>query len=379
MEDPQDRIVKLQTILAAIVVAVIGVALMVFEAQLPHLPEFAWLAFFPWSEVGGTLLVAGVLGLGIDYVTSRDRDRRDTARLTRVLRDSAPVMRDAVIEGFAFGREDLARVTSPETLDDVIVNSLALRLGDKTFAAEVYNDIRAQAVKAPERWHDASVEIRLSPLPATAGSRNADGVPTDSAARPALFSVSVRWEYDVIPARRAKRFAVTSDWTEYTDLLKNDPGTSAWFLSPKPGVHVSDREAFELVQFTVDGRDRPIRRATRKNGQVYTVDLGSASEGADKPIRVAYTYRTVTEQRGNLLYVDIEQPTRGVTVELDYGDCAVERVSVVDFIASSRGATIERSPESVPGKVVRVAFDGWALPRSGVGFIWVLGSSDTAE
>ncbi|MEV0357678.1 hypothetical protein AB0H71_16630 [Nocardia sp. NPDC050697] len=364
MEDPQDRIVKLQTIIAAIVVAVIGVALMIFEAQLPHLPGVAWLAFFPWSEVGGTLLVAGVLGLGIDYVTSRDRDRRDTARLTRVLRDSAPAMRDAVVEGFAFGREDLARVSSPETLDDVIVNSLALRLGDKTFASEVYDDIRAQAVKAPERWHDVSVEIRLSPLPA------------DSAGAPALFSVSVRWEYNVVPARRAKRFAVTSDWAEYTDLLQNDPGTSAWFLSPKPGVRVADREAFELVQFTVDGREQPIRRVTRKNGQVYTVDLGPGSEGANSPVRMAYTYRTVTEQRGNLLYADIEQPTRGITVELDYGDCAIERVSVVDFIASSRGATIERSPESVPGKVVRVAFDGWALPRSGVGFVWVLEPGD---
>jgi len=67
-------------------------------------------------------------------------------------------MRDAVIRGFAFDDEDLARVASSETLDDIIQNSLALRLGDKTFAEEVYQDIRDQAIRASERWLNAKVE-----------------------------------------------------------------------------------------------------------------------------------------------------------------------------------------------------------------------------
>lgn len=137
MHDPLQRIIKLQTIVAAIIVAAAGLALMVFDGQVNATPSLHWLSFFPWSEVGGTLLVAAILGLGLDYFTNKDKETHDTERLRRVLAESAPAIRDAVIDGFAFGKEDLARVSNPETLDNVIRNSLALRLGDKAFAAEV--------------------------------------------------------------------------------------------------------------------------------------------------------------------------------------------------------------------------------------------------
>lgn len=185
MHDPLQRIIKLQTIVAAIVVAVFGLAMMVFDGHVGVSPALHWLAFFPWSEVGGTLLVAAILGLGLDYVTSRDKEAHDTERLRSVLRETAPAIRDAVIDGFAFGHDDLARVSNPETLDNVIRNSLALRLGDKSFAEEVYNDIRDQAVKAPERWHDARVEIQLSPLDMSRGASRGGASATDQ-------SVSIR-------------------------------------------------------------------------------------------------------------------------------------------------------------------------------------------
>lgn len=76
----------------------------------------------------------------------KTKEGADTERLRRVLTESAPAIRDAVIDGFAFGKEDLARVSNAETLDNVIRNSLALRLGDKDFATEVYNAVRDQAV-----------------------------------------------------------------------------------------------------------------------------------------------------------------------------------------------------------------------------------------
>jgi len=95
MQDRLERIIKLRTIVAAIVLAVVGVGLMTLGKQIGSLPQLSWLGFFPFSEVGGTLLVAAVLGLGIDYFTNKDKEARDTARLRRVLKESAPAMRDA--------------------------------------------------------------------------------------------------------------------------------------------------------------------------------------------------------------------------------------------------------------------------------------------
>ncbi|WP_100513887.1 hypothetical protein [Mycobacteroides abscessus] len=46
-------------------------------------------------------------------------------------------------------------------------------------------------------------------------------------------------------------------------------------------------------------------------------------------------------------------------------------ISVLDLIVSSRTIRVERTPTSVSERSVRVSFDGWAFPRSGVGFVWV--------
>lgn len=259
--------------------------------------------------------------------------------------------------------------------DNVIRNSLALRLGDRTFAEEVYNDIRDQAVKASGRWHDAKVEVQLSPLDSS--NHTGHGGEPDSAHQEPMFVVTVRWEYTVVPRHTTRRFACVDDREEYRDLMQEFDGTSAWYFAAKNGIDADSKDAFEVVQFTVNGEERPIRRAVRKSGQIYTVGLGTNPDD-ETPVTISYTYRTVTAERGHLLYVGIEQPTRGIEVELDYGDCDIERVSVMDLIASSRSTRTERTPTSVPGRSVRVSFDGWAFPRSGVGFVWVSGTEAEA-
>lgn len=231
----------------------------------------------------------------------------------------------------------------------------------------MYDDIRDQAVRAAERWHDLGVEIRLSPLPMGRGSTA--GAPSDSP--PGLFDVTVRCEYTVVPKHATRHFACVSDKQEYRELSADSGSTSAWYLSPRPGVDASTREAFELVQFTVDGVERPIRRAVRKGGQTYSVSVvDRPADPATEPVTISYTYRTVTAVDGHLLYFALEQPTRGLRIELAYGDTAIDKVSVLDFVASSRDARVIRSAEQVADRTVRVEFDDWAFPRSGVALVW---------
>ena len=68
----------------------------------------------------------------------------------------------AVVAGFAIHPEDLRRGATPELLDDIAANVMALRLGDEQFAREIYRDIRDQAIRAAERWYDVAVRVRLS-------------------------------------------------------------------------------------------------------------------------------------------------------------------------------------------------------------------------
>lgn len=89
-----------------------------------------------------------------------------------------------------------------------------------------------------------------------------------------------------------------------------------------------------------------------------------------RTLRDSYGYVTITPVHGHLLQLRVDQPTRGLTIELDYGDSSLTSMTVVDFIASSRRTRISQTPLGLPGKAVVVEFDGWVFPRSGVAFVW---------
>ncbi len=360
MRDDLERLYKTKLALLAVILTVVGLGLLIAARWVQSVPTFAWLTSWPLTDLGSALFTTGLVVVAFEYVEGRDSEERASRRLRQVLKSVAPAIRDAVIDGFAFKREDLARVATPEVLDQIIRNSLALRLGDDVFAGEVYDDIRDQAIRARERWHDVRVSVRLSENESSA----AGSTPT--------FVATVRWDYTVVPQYATRRFACVSDRQEYRELAQDPAATSAWYMRPKAGIDAGSREAFELVQFSVDGEDRPVRRAVRKDGQLYTVDLGQEAVRAGKPVSVSYTYRTLASRHGHLLHVDVEQPTRGFSVELDYSDTDISYVNLLDFIASSRSTRVSQTPTSVPGKSVSVAFDGWLMPRAGVAFVWVL-------
>jgi len=108
---------------------------------------------------------------------------------------------------------------------------------------------------------------------------------------------------------------------------------------------------------------------------VFTVSLGKQTDGSSRPVKVSYTYRTLAQKNGHLLYVDIAKPIKALKVELWYGDCGIRYVNVLDMITSSTQTRIAGSlGHPGPCRHLRqpVSFDGWVFPRSGVVFVWVL-------
>lgn len=143
-------------------------------------------------------------------------------------------------------------------------------------------------------------------------------------------------------------------------------------MTPRPGFVASSRDAFELVQYSVDGADRPIRRSERKTGQTYSVTIGEDAVREGKTVQISYVYKTITPQSGHLLYFDVEQPTRNISVDFDYNDTDISHVSVLDLVASSKTTRVQQLPASVQNKSINVDFTGWVFPRTGFAFVWTL-------
>ena len=153
------RLRRLKAALLAVSFTLAGILLMMLNAWLTplQLGSWQWLHALPLGELGGTLFGAGLLSTFFEYTFRRDQEAHTLARFRQIIREEAPAMRDAVVEGFAIHPEDLKRVATPELLDDIAANVMALRLGDEQFAREIYRDIRDQAIRAAERWYDVAV------------------------------------------------------------------------------------------------------------------------------------------------------------------------------------------------------------------------------
>ena len=162
-----------------------------------------------------------------------------------------------------------------------------------------------------------------------------------------------------------------SDQDEYNELRQDVPATSTWFMAPRPGMDARRREAYELLELTVDGRPQPIRCSTRATGQTYSVDLDEEARSG-KPVRIRQVFRTITPQWSHRLYFAVRQPTRGWSLRLDYTDTNIGDMRVNDTVATAPAARIVRSPEAVPGKVIALESAGWLMPGSGVAFTWTL-------
>ncbi|WP_455159582.1 hypothetical protein [Schaalia cardiffensis] len=355
------RLRKTKAALLATALTLAGILLMMTNGWLAKLDlqDWEWLHALPLGELGGTLFGAGLLSTLFEYSFRKDQEETTVEQFREIIKEQAPAMRDAVIEGFAIHPEDLKRVANPDLLDDIASNVMALRLGDEQFAREIYADIRDQAIRAAERWHDVEVRIRLS----SALERSTFGTP--------LFDVTVEWEYTTIPSGTIRRFACVSDRDEYRELLLDLPATSPWLMQKRPGVDAVSRESYELLELTVDGRPQSIRRSTRKTGQIYTVQLDRDAING-QPVRIRQVFRTVTPTWGHRLFFELPQPARNMPLYLDYTNTTIADLRVSDTVATSRSPQVVRTPEGLPGKEVTVSATGWLMPKSGFAITWTL-------
>lgn len=360
MRSPLQRLYLTKLVLLAVIFVALGVALLVLARQTELLATVKWLAGLPLAEVGSTLFGSGLIVVAFEFINRRDADELANERLRKILKEEAPAIRDAVIDGFAVAPDRLADVASPETLDRVIRNTLGIQLGDQDLADDLYADLRHQVMASTERRHDMRVSVNLAPW--TKGSV----VGEDS-----MFVATIRREYRVMSSEMTRRFACVSDPDEYRDLLLDPTSMVVHQFEPVAGIDATSSEAFELLQFTVDGRPRPIRRSKRSGGQSFTVTTGHPA-GETTEVEIAYTYRVLVRQNSHLFYLAFGAPCKGVEIDFSYGDCGIGQIRVLDFIPSANPTRVSYSPKDVAPQAVSVRFDGWVFPKSGVAFAWVL-------
>ena len=358
------RLLKTKAALLAVSFTLIGILLIMLNAWLATLSlgDWSWLHHLPLDEVGGPLLGAGLVSTVLDYSYRRDQEDVAIQRTQQAIVDLSPAKLWSVLcEGLARHPAKLARLTTPERLDDAAAAIMAQRLGDEQFAREIYADIRDQAIRAAERWYDVEARVRLS----TAVERSTAGTP--------LLDVTVEWEYTTVPSGSERRFACVSDQAAYNALRGDIPATSTWFMAPRPGMDARSQASFELLELTVDGRPQPIRRTVQEAGQTYRVQLDDAAQSGE-PVRIRQIFRTSTPAWGHRLFFELPQPARNMSLAVDYTNTSIADIRVSDTVATFQPSQLVRTPEAAVGKVISLNAHGWLLPKTGFAVTWTLES-----
>ncbi|GAB3428625.1 hypothetical protein GCM10027569_72330 [Flindersiella endophytica] len=354
-----DQLYQSKLQLIAVVSVVGGVGLLILAQWLDVAALSGWVRWLPVGELGTTLFSTGLLAIFFEYVDRKHGEQRAAERVREAVRQEAPAIRDAVLNSFAFEPAKLRNVASVETLDRITANALGLRLGDQELAAELYVDTRNQVIHSPERWRDVDVSVMLTPW---------NGGPTSGPG--SMLVATIRWEYRTTPANPTLRFACVSDPEQYRELIQDPAMTGTWHFDASAGLDVTSKEVFEVVQSTVNGRERPIHRSRRKGAQLYSVPLGDELDQGQ--VTVSFTYRVLVQRHGHLLYLEVPKPSRNFKVQFSHQGCGIRRVNALDFIASERLSRVQELPSPKPSSSVSIGVDGWVFPRSGVAFVWVL-------
>ncbi len=344
------RLRKTKAALLAVSLTLAGILLIALNSWLDQLSlgNFSWLLSIPFGELGGILFGAGVLSTLFEYSFRKDQEAATAEQFRAIIKEQAPAMRDAVIEGFAIHPDDLKRVASLELLDTVAENVMGIRLNDNEFASEIYREVRDQAIRAPERWKDVQVNIRLS----SALERSIGDTP--------LFDITVEWEYTTIPSHPVRKFACVSNRDEYNELITDIPATMAWYMTPERGLNASSKEHFELLAFSVDGNDIPIRRTEKKNGQTYSVKLDDDITATDRSVRLRYVLHAVTPKWGHRLHLASPQPAKGFSLTLDYTNTDIADLRISDKVVSGEAVHISSLPAGANARTRSIDVPGWA-------------------
>lgn len=184
MRGPYKRIVNLKLVVGAIYLSVIGLASLAYGSYLDSIDQAGFISSLA-ANLGGTLVIAGIVSVGLDQWLDRDRgasvERLVERVMLRVTARRAPTLRNSVIQAFADNIDNLAIIATDELLDRLARNVLSLRLGDQDFAEDIYEDVRDQAISSAERWRNTRISVQLSPDVSNLAVATGEGAPSLSA------------------------------------------------------------------------------------------------------------------------------------------------------------------------------------------------------
>jgi hypothetical protein len=358
--------------------AALGIILLVLAHFASHLQkDWAWVRSIPLNDLGIAALTACFVGLVFERLSRREADAQSQERIRQIIQPmfenlDERVAKRQLIDASLF--RDALHDVAHQVIDERLVDLLEVRLNDRSLAQDAAKTMLMQLLTYPQRHIDYRLTATLTL------EEHVDPVPIATSTSTLFYLAFIELHYMTTALQRDRLvFIRVPTIADYNALLKDDMFEHRWVEEDHVENPISDPAGFSLEYAEVGGIALEIAEENNTHGRclVGTDPSGRVSAMLGKPATIRYKYRVRVQRIGHLLMFNVQAPTRGVTIELDYAGTDIRHMNVYDFFDSPAKPTIRYLPTQTQAHRIEVRLDEWVFPKSGVVFGWVL-SAETA-
>lgn len=348
-------------LLILILVSIICYALSIW-VQGNNIPQYlTFLRFIPWASLATTSLGVAIISLVYEWIVRNETDQKLDEVLTQHFQDQAKLINTQIPRAMLTTPEVMRNVLDSDVIDDVIRNSLEIRLEDSQLAKEAYESFLGHLLSHEERRRNYRCNIYLAATKSTE-------IPDEITHRYYDGFIDVR--YDSLLQKDTFQFTCVETMEEYNDLLKDPHWELRWIAEPTKDF--PKEVAFDVESVHVGGLLLNIRREEANGKYVIVADHLELKSMLGQIVTIYYRYKVKIKKRGHLLMIHMPCPTHNVVVELDYAHTDIHFVNVLDFFVSQKKPAIRYIPSLKKHHRIEVEVNDWVFPKGGVVFVWVL-------
>lgn len=308
------------------------------------------------GNLGGSLFSAAVILVAFELYVRRQSSAMEVVRM-QALKDGfeerltlkLPAMLELGDETVA---ADMAKLVNSEQLRELGLKTLGAALDAPEPVRRSVSQLEAHLSVSREVWR--SLRIHMTLRPKTEGS----------AGNGAYFDVNITCSFSADTVGPITAVCTTSQ-EDHARMLASRKYLWVWYHEATSTYPNPTSDVFELIECSVDGAQMEIESTMISSGLLYR----SADVEPDGPAQVSIRLRARIQKRGHCLYFNIPRMCDSVRYDLDYSDCGIRYVNVLESLGGARRASIERIP-GAPDRVI-VESSEWLSPQAGVAFVWV--------
>lgn len=321
----------------------------------------------PFHSLADAILTIAVVALAFEYFVRQEAQ----TQLTELVRQEAQRERSALINEIASivlsKPETLLSSLSKAKLHQVINSGLAITLGDKQLANELYDGLLRTIGEFKERWIETHHTVTLT--------RVDDN--ESKSVQSAYYQAYVTLRYQTILKRKAFEFRCISSKQVYDDAIWDGLDIFyLWLMYPSEAFPRPSRACFDVTGMSVNGIPLSIDMFENleftSHSLCFTCHSPRLASLQGKLVTIEARFKVKVPKNRHQVNLWVPFPSRGMFVEVDYGDTDIARMVVCDMFVSRQRPDIRLLPTPERPRRIEVEVDEWVFPRGGSVFVWQL-------